>query len=102
MVRTKKADPARRMVMFVDETMLVEGHGFRPVFVVEGEDGFRENGTWPYEGKVGQVMPWFFGPTIEDARRQCAQMNERLGISEHEAVMIVAMAMARGSRGAVR
>lgn len=80
-----------RQVLHVDETMFVEGHGFRPVFVVEGEDGYRENGTWPYEG--GQVMPWFFGPTIADARRQCAQMNERLGISEREAVMIVALAM---------
>lgn len=98
-MRTKKPDPTARRVLHVDETMLYEGHGFRPVFVVEGEDGWRANGDWPYEGKPGQVMPWFFGPTIEDARRQCAQMNERLGISEREAVMIVARAMSRGSRG---
>jgi hypothetical protein len=87
-----------RQVLHVDETMYVEGHGFRPVFVIEGEEGYHENGTWPYEGKVGQVMPWFFGPTIEDARRQCAQMNERLGISEREAVMIVASAMPSAHR----
>lgn len=87
-----------RQVLHVDETMYVEGHGFRPVFVIEGEQGYRENGTWPYEGKPGQVMPWFFGPTIVEARRQCAQMNERLGISEREAVMIVALAMTGGRR----
>jgi len=91
-----------RQVLHVDETMFYEGHGFRPVFVIEGETGYHENGTWPYEDKVGQVMPWFFGPTIEDARRQVAQMNERLGISEREAVMIVALAMGGGPRQSVQ
>lgn len=86
------------MILHVDETMVVEGHGFRPVFVIDGEAGFHANGTWPYEGKPGQTCPWFFGPTIEDARRQCNQHNERLGVSEREAVMIVAAAMGKGHR----
>lgn len=85
------------MVLHVDETMHVEGHGFRPVFVVDGESGYRMNGDWPYDGKKGSVMPWFFGPTIEDAKRQVVQHNERLGVSEREAIMIVARAMSRGS-----
>lgn len=90
--------PTRRILLYVDETMFVEGHGYRPVFVVEGEDGYRENGTWPYEGKVGQTVPWFFGPTIEDARRACAQRNELLGLTAPEAAMLVAQSMLASKR----
>ncbi|TAL42440.1 MAG: hypothetical protein EPN91_08655 [Salinibacterium sp.] len=96
--RVTEPAPNRRIVLFVDETMFVEDRGFRPVFVVDGEVGFRQNGDWPYEGKVGQKMPWFFGPTIEDAREACRLHNERLGIDQHEALMIVARCMARGAR----
>lgn len=97
-MRTAKPDPKARMILHVDETMYVEGHGFRPVFVVEGEDGYRDNGTWPYEGKNGQTMPWFFGHTIEMARKLVREHNERLGVSEEEAFKIVARNMARGRR----
>lgn len=93
-----KPDLRQKIILHVDETMYVEGYGFRPVFVIDGEDGYRENGTWPYEGKPGQTMPWFCGHTIEEARKQVAQHNERLGVDEREAVMIVARSMTRGRR----
>ena len=79
----------KRMILYVDETMYVKGHGFRPVFVTEGEPGYRENGDWPYEGKVGQKMPWFFGHSIEEARKLCAERNELMGVSREEAARIV-------------
>ena len=93
----RKSEPAwdRKIIRHVDETMYVEGEGFRPVFVVDGEDGFRANGNWPYEGKPGQTRPWFFGHTIEGARRLVREHNERLGVSEREAFMIVARSMAK-------
>ena len=80
-------------VLYVDETMFVEGHGFRPVIVTDGERGYHKNGDWPYEGKRGQVNPWFFGPTIEDARKQCARFNELMGVDAEEAARIVAWSM---------
>lgn len=97
-IRTAEPAAHARIVMHVDETMLVEGHGYRPVMVVEGEEGYRQNGDWPYEGKKGQKMPWFLGPTIEDAKRQCRERNALAGIDEHEAFIIVARSIARGGR----
>lgn len=96
----KNADPKphARIILFVDETMLVEGKGYRPVFVVEGEPGYRENGTWPYEGKAGQTLPWFYGPAFADAQKAVAAHNERLGVTGEEAWGIVARSMSAGSR----
>jgi len=88
----------KRIVLHVDETMYIKGHGFRPVFVTEGEAGYNENGTWPYEGKVGQTLPWFFGHTIEQARELVRKHNERLGVTPEEAALIVAQSMTGGSR----
>lgn len=88
--------PRGRIILYVDESMYVKGHGFRPVFVVEGEDGVRENGTWPYTGGVGQTMPWFFGHDIATARRLVVQHNQRLGVSEEEASLIVSQSMSKG------
>lgn len=91
--------PQRRAVAFVDETMFVPGHGYRVALVFEGEDGYRPTGTWPYNGGVGEVMPWFWGDTIEKARTACDSYNERFGIPREEAWAIVARSMAGGRRG---
>ena len=92
-MKTQSIAPQARVILFVDETMFVEGHGFRPVFVVEGEAGFRENGNWPYTGEVGQTSPWFFGPTLDDAKQAVREHNERLGVGEATAFGIVARSM---------
>lgn len=89
---------AERIILFVDASMYVKGQGFRPVFVVEGEDGFRDNGTWPYNGRVGETLPWFFGHDIEQARELVRKHNEKLGVSADEAALIVAQSMRKVSR----
>jgi len=73
----------------------VEGRGFRVAFAVEGERGYFPTGTWPYTGAAGETMPWFWGPTIEDARRHAAAHNERRGIGADEATRIVVASMRR-------
>ena len=83
----------KRVILYVDESMYVEGCGVRPVFVVEGEDGYRENGTWPYEGKVGQTLARFFGHDIKTARELVHKHNERLGITPEVAELIVSQSM---------
>ena len=82
-----------RTIVFVDETMLVEGEGYRIPLVVEGENGHHPTGTWPYTGAVGETRPWFWGPTIEKAREACERYNERLGVSKEEAHAIVLASM---------
>lgn len=94
--KTKNVAAPGRIILFVNELMYVKGHGYRPVFVVEGEAGYRDNGTWPYEGKVGQTMPWFFGHTIKQARELVRKHNERLGVDEEEAALIVSQSMQMG------
>lgn len=83
-----------RLCVYVDETMLVEGHGYRPSFVVENVAGHRPNGTWPYHGKVGETLPWFWGKTatgysIDAAKKQAADYNKRLGLTEKDVENII-------------
>lgn len=84
-----------RMCLFVDESMLVDGHGYRVSVVRENEPGHHPTGTWPYRGTPGETMPWFWGRTkdgfsIEEARKAVDEYNTRLGLSKKEAEEIVA------------
>lgn len=82
-----------RIVAYIPTDSYVEGHGFRVSFVVEGEFGHRPTGNWPYKGGRGQVMPWFWGPTLEEAQAQADAYNEAQGISKMDAFIIVARSM---------
>lgn len=95
MVRVKKLEADKTPVAYIppDGSTHVEGQGFRVAFVVAGEDGFRLTGHWPYEGKPGQQNPWFWGPTLEDAKRVAREHNEKLGVGELEAVLVVGRSM---------
>lgn len=92
------AKPKRepRVIAWVSETTYVKDQGYRVSFVVEGEDGHRPTGDWPYRGKPGQTVPWFWGPTLEDARRACDEYNGRLGVSREEAFKIVSGSIEAG------
>lgn len=78
-----------RMVAFIPEHEYVEGHGFRVGFVVEGENGYRLSGDWPYTGAVGETMPWFWGHDLTEARRLADEHNQRLGIAPEESQAII-------------
>jgi len=72
----EKLFATRRYCYFIPLDGFVEGHGWRPSVVFEGEPGHYPNGDWPYEGKPGQRNPWFWGPDYETAVRMADEMND--------------------------
>ena len=98
MANKKKAP---RVVAFVPADADRDERGrFRVSLVVEGENGHRPTGTWPYHGKIGETLPWFWGPTLADAEKAAEQYNEDRGIPREEAFGIVARSMfSRRHRG---
>lgn len=83
----------QRFCYYVPESGYIEGEGYRASMVVEGEAGHHPTGTWPYHGEEGEIMPWFWGKTLEEAREVARQQNERIGLTEREADLIVASSM---------
>lgn len=83
----------KRFCYYVDETFYVQDHGFRPSIVIEGEKGHYPTGTWPYNGKVGETMPYFWGHDIAGARKACDAANAQLGVSREDALKIVISSM---------
>lgn len=79
-----------RTCVWVDATCYVEGEGYRVSVVTEDEPGHHPTGDWPFTGTVGQVRPWFWGPTLEDAKKACAYHNEKMGLSARDVLEIVA------------
>lgn len=85
----------KRFCYFVPVDGLVDGYGFRPSLVFENEPGHFPVGTWPYEGKPGQTVPWFWGPTYDEAVACADKLNDSMGINPEEAFKIVTSSMAR-------
>lgn len=99
----KNATKSVALCAFVDETMFVDGEGYRVAIVREGEPGYHPTGTWPYTGAPDETRPWFWGRTkdgfsIDAAREQVDEYNERLGVSRKRAFEIVASSMFRQRR----
>ncbi len=67
--------------------------GYRVAVIVAGEDGYRWTGTWPNDGTG--VMPYFWGPTLEDAQRNAEKQNARRGVTSEEAILVVLRSMER-------
>lgn len=80
-----------RFITWVDPAWFVEGHGFRVSIVKEGETGHYPTGVWPNDGT--ETMPWFWGPTIEDAEKCAIAYNKKLGVSPIEAEKILLQSM---------
>jgi len=90
----------RRFAYYVPADGYVEGKGYRVSVVFEDEDGHYPTGTWPYEGKADQKMPWFWGGVSHRAAEvQCKAENARMGVSELDAFKIVMSSMSAGRRG---
>lgn len=77
-----------------------EMKGYRVAVVIAGEDGYRWTGTWPNDGTG--VMPYFWGPTLQDAKRICVKQNARMHVTEEEALLIIGRSMARATRSPKR
>lgn len=96
--RIERLLATRRWCYFIPTDAYVEGAGFRVSLVFEKESGHFPTGDWPYEGKVGQKAPWFWGHDLKEARAIAEESNEKLGISAKEAAIIVASSMGRSAR----
>ncbi len=70
----------------VTETMYVEGKGYRPSIVIEGEPGHYPNGG-------GDVEPWYWGHDIETARGCCDKKNAAMGLAREDVDRIIASSM---------
>ena len=93
----------KRMCYYVPADAFIEGCGWRPSVVVENEPGHCPTGTWPYHGRVGETLPYFWGddPSPEGYDKACAaadSVNERMGISKKDAFEIVTSSMAASDR----
>ncbi len=93
---------AGQFCYFIDAACLVPGYGYRPKIVYELLGGYYEHGTWPFKGKPGQTLPYFWGKIEEggqvrydlaEARRMCARANRQLGVTQKRAAEIVAQSM---------
>lgn len=71
---------------FVDETMYVDGKGYRPSVVIEGHPGHFPNGG-------GDVEPWYWGQNLEVARQICRDRNANMGLSPEDVERIIASSM---------
>jgi len=83
----------RRFVFCVSEDWYYPQHGYRVSICVEGEHGhFPTGDDRAIDGDYsnGAKLPWFWGPTFEDAQRICNDQNAALGYSPEEAALIVA------------
>lgn len=86
----------QRVVAYVDVTWYVPKRGYRVSLVFEGEKGHRPTGEWPNDGTG--VMPWFWGPSFEDAQKACRRFNEQRGISKEDEFKIIAESMSLSTR----
>lgn len=81
------------MCFYIPDDAFIEGAGFRVSIVKRDEPGHCPTGTWPYEGKVGQTMPYFWGNTKEEAERIAQSQNARLGLTEADVQEIIDSSM---------
>ena len=89
----------KRWVYWISADQYIEGAGFRVSIVFEGVAGHYPTGNWPYEGKPGQTVPYFWGNTLEEAEAACDDANKARGISAEEAFKIVSTSISAQNRG---
>jgi hypothetical protein len=80
-----------RKCFYIPADAFVEGRGFVPSLVVEGEAGHS-----PLTGGPGGT-PWYWGMTYEFACQIANEQNARLGVTPEEALDIIASSVAQGA-----
>lgn len=78
----------RRYCYYVCSTGQEDPRGIIPSVVYEGEPGH-----YPLVGRGTAATPWFWGKTLDEARKVCREQNERLGLSPEDVNKIVASSM---------
>lgn len=85
----------KRFCYFIPAEAFVPGNGYRVSIVIENEPGHFPTGNWPYEGKIDQRVPWFWGMTYEAACRIADEQNEKkLGLSKEDVFKILGSSIA--------
>ena len=82
-----------RICYYIPADGHIEGRGYRVSIVTENEPGHSPTGTWPYEGRPDQTLPYFWGDDFEAAKLVARDENDRLGLSERDAFDIVTSSM---------
>ena len=85
--------PRGRWVYFIAAEDFVEGSGFMVSTVHENESGRRLTGDWPYNGKAGERLPYFWGKTFREAEEIAKKKNLERGISIQDQILIVLASM---------
>lgn len=83
----------KRSCYYIPADAFIEGRGYRVSVVFENQPGHHPTGTWPYNGRVGEKLPYFWGDDYEGAKRICVAQNEQMGIGEEDAFDIVTSSM---------
>jgi hypothetical protein len=87
----------KRLCYFIPADGYIEGQGFRVSIIEEGESGHCPTGTWPYEGKPGQKMPWFWGDTYDGACEVAEAANlKNFGLTKEDVTAIALSSMRAG------
>lgn len=86
-----------RLCYYIPVDSYIEERGYRVSVVTEGEPGHTPTGDWPYDGTG--VMPYFWGHDLEQAKEIARKENQKLGLSEVDALQIVSSSMAAQNRG---
>ena len=80
-------------ICYIPADGYIEDRGFRVSVVTEDELGHCPTGDWPYEGKRGQKLPYFWGHDFKGAEEVAREQNTKLGLSERDVFDIVTSSM---------
>jgi hypothetical protein len=91
----------KQLCYYIPRDSFIEGRGYRVAVVTEDEPGYMLTGTWPYTGKGGETLPYFWGKRDEPdsdanyklACESAAQMNVRMGLDDKAVMKIIASSM---------
>jgi hypothetical protein len=81
--------PAKpRTCFYIPPDAYVEGKGFVPSLVTEGEPGHA-----PLAGSDELAQPWYWGNTYEDAKAIALEENGKLGLTRDDVTEIILSSM---------
>lgn len=87
---------AGKFCYYVGPETYVKSEGYRAAIVFENIPGYTLTGNWPYDGKPGQVAPYFWGHDLAAAQAQADRVNLDLGVTRQEAGRIIGSSMSAG------
>lgn len=87
------AAPQPRKCFYIPTDAFVEGKGFVPSLVTEGEPGHS-----PLVGNGDFAEPWYWGDTYEKAQAIAAAENAKLGLTPDDVLTIILGSMGAGSQ----